>query len=87
MLVQACIGRIGLAKFLYKQKVPRIQTAQCCCRAREETVWHIALYCIEETEQQQSLQTNKRLNYNRLIGTASRARQLAEWVICSRRLG
>jgi hypothetical protein len=42
MLVQAHIGQVGLAKFLYKQKVSRIQTAQCCYKAGEETVWHMA---------------------------------------------
>ena len=29
MLVQACTGRVGLAKFLYGRKVSGIQTAQC----------------------------------------------------------
>jgi hypothetical protein len=87
MLVQACTGRIGLAKFLYERKVSGIQTAQCCCGAGEETVRHMALYCTEETERRQSLRTNGRLNYNRLIGTANGARRLAEWVIRSGRLG
>ena len=87
MLVQARTGRVGLAKFLYGRKVPGIQTAQCRCEAGEETVRHMALYCTKETERQQGLQTNGRLNYRRLIGTASGAKQLTEWIICSRQLG
>ena len=87
MLVQAHTGRVGLAKFLYGRKVPRIQTAQCCCKAGEETVYHIALYCTNKADCQQGLQVNGRLNYRRLIRTASGAKQLAEWMIRSGRLG
>jgi hypothetical protein len=87
MLVQARTGRIGLAKFLYGRKVPGIQTAQCRCEAGEETVRHMALYCTDETERRQGLRMNGRLNYRRLIGTASGAKRLAEWMIRSGRLG
>jgi hypothetical protein len=38
------MGRIGLAKFLYKCRVPSVQTAQCRCRAGEETARHMALF-------------------------------------------
>jgi len=37
VLVQARTGRIGLAKFLYKYRVPSVLTAQCRCGAGEET--------------------------------------------------
>jgi hypothetical protein len=77
MLVQARTSRVGLAKFLYGRKVPGIQTAQCRCEA-EETVRHIALYCTSETERRQGLRINGSLNYGRIIGTASGAKQLAE---------
>jgi hypothetical protein len=87
MLVQARTGRVGLAKFLYGRKVPRIQTAQCRCEAGEETVRHMTLYCTNETERRQGLWMNGRLNYRRLIGTASGAKRLAEWMIRSGRLG
>jgi hypothetical protein len=87
VLVQARTGRIGLAKFLYNRKVPGIQSAQCRCGAREETPRHIALYCTEEAGRRPGLRTNGRVNYQHLIGTASGAKQLAKWLICSGRLG
>ena len=87
MLVQAQTGRIGLAKFLYNQRVPGVLSAQCRCSAREETPQHIALYCTEEAERQQDLRTNRRIDYQSLIGTARGARKLAEWIIRSGRLG
>jgi hypothetical protein len=87
MLVQARTGRVGLAKFLYGRKVPGIQTAQCRCEAGEETVRHMILYCTEEASRRQSLRVNGRLDYGRLIGTASGAKCLTEWMIRSGRLG
>ena len=87
MLVQARTGRVGLAKFLYRRKVPGIQTAQCRCEAGEETVRHMALYCTEEADRRQGLRVNGRLDYGRLIGTASGAKRLTEWMIRSGRLG
>jgi hypothetical protein len=87
MLVQVRTGRIGLAKFLYEQNVPGIDTAQCRCRAGEETACHTTLYCTEEAERRQGLRMNGRLNCGRPIGTANGAKQLAEWMIHSGRLG
>lgn len=37
VLVQACTGRIGLAKFLYNRKVPGKLSIQCRCGPGEET--------------------------------------------------
>lgn len=87
VLVQAQTGRIGLAKFLYNQRVPGVLSAQCRCSAREETPRHMALYCTEEAERWQDLCTNSRVDYQSLIGTAMGARKLAEWMIRSGRLG
>ena len=87
ILVQTRTGRIGLAKFLYSRKVPGVLSAQCRCGAREETLRHMALYCIEEAGRRLVLRTNGRVNYEQLIGTASGAKQLAKWLICSGRLG
>jgi hypothetical protein len=47
----------------------------------------MALFCIEEAGHRQHLQAGGRLNYKQLIGTSSRAKRLAEWMICSGRLG
>jgi hypothetical protein len=87
VLVQARTGRIGLAKFLYNRKVLGVLTAQCRCRAREETPQYIALFCIDETERRRHLQVSGRLDYQQLIGTNGGAKRLVEWMIRSRRLG
>jgi hypothetical protein len=81
VLVQARTGRIGLARFLYKRRVPRVLTAQCRCSASEETVRHMALFCTEEAGRRQHLRTKGRLDYQQLIGINNGARKLAEWVI------
>jgi hypothetical protein len=87
VLVQAQTGRIGLAKFLYNGKVPRIQSAQCRCGAGEEMPRHMVLYCIEEAGRRPGLRTSDRVNCQQLIGTASGAKRLAEWMIRSGRSG
>jgi hypothetical protein len=63
VLVQARTGRIGLAKFLYSCKVPRVLSSQCRCGAGEETPRHIALFCTDEAERRQHLQTGWRIDY------------------------
>ena len=50
VLIQARRGHIGLAKFLYNRKVPGMLSAQCRCENGEETLRHMALYCTEETD-------------------------------------
>lgn len=85
--MQACTGRIGLAKFLYSQKVPRVVSAQCRCRAGEETSRHMALLCIEEAGRRQALRTSGRVNYQQLTRTTKGARQFTEWIIRLGRLG
>jgi hypothetical protein len=81
VLVQARTGRIGVAKFLYNRRVPRVLSAQCRCEAGEEPPRHMALFCIEEAGRQQHLQAGGRLNYKQLIGTSSGAKGLVEWMI------
>ena len=61
-------------------------SAQCRCGAGEETPQHMALYCTEEAERWQDLCTNRRIDYQSLIGTARGARKLAEWMIRSGRI-
>jgi hypothetical protein len=63
VLVQVRTGRIGLARFLYSREVPGVLSAQCRCGAREETPWHMTLYCIEEAERRQSIRTGGRVDY------------------------
>ena len=87
VLVQARMGRIGLAKILYNCKVPGILSAQRRCRAGEETPRHMALYCTEEAERRQHLRTGRRLDYQQLIGTNGGEKKLAERMISSGRLG
>ena len=64
-----------------------VESAECRCRAGEETPQHIALYCTDEAESRQHLRMNGRLNYQKLIGTNGGAKRFSEWMICSGRLG
>jgi hypothetical protein len=59
LLTQARMGRIGLAKFLYRRSVPGFTTATCQCRAGHETPRHMALYCIYEADRRHYLHRGK----------------------------
>ena len=50
VLVQARTGRIGLAHFLNKARVPGYETPACRCGLGDETAEHLLLYCQMETE-------------------------------------
>jgi hypothetical protein len=84
---QAQTGRIWLAKFLYNGKLPGVLTAQYRCRGGEETPRHMVLFCTDEAERRQHLRTGRRMDYQQLIGTNSREKWLAGWMIHSGRLG
>ena len=43
--VQARTGRIGLAHFLNKARVPGYETAACRCGLGDETAEHLLLHC------------------------------------------
>lgn len=78
VLIQTRTGRVGLARFLDTRKVPGVMSAQCRCRAGEQTPQHMTLYFIEEAKRRRGLRTSSRVDYHQLIGTASGAKRLAE---------
>jgi hypothetical protein len=63
LLTQARIRKIGLAKFLYKQRVLSITIATCLCRAGQETLQHMALYCLYKAGKRHYLHTGQRRTY------------------------
>jgi hypothetical protein len=86
-LTQAGIRKIGLAKLLYKQSVPCITTTTCLCRAGQETLRHIALYCLYEAGRRRYLHTGQRRTYPQMIGTNEGARHFVRWMMFLERLG
>ena len=88
LLVQACTKRIGLAEFLYNQKVPRIATAKCQYRAGHKTLQHMALFCIQEASTKQFLLdlAGRIQPYSVLVGTNKRAKKFVQWIMYSGRL-
>jgi len=63
LLTQARTGRIGLAKFLYRQSVPNVTTATCLCGAGQETPRHMALYCAHEASNRHHLHIGQNRTY------------------------
>ena len=84
VLVQARTGRIGLAHFLNKARVPGYETPACRCGLGDETAEHLLLHCRLETERRQ---WRRGTRLSDLVSEPSRAATTARWIIQSGRLG
>jgi hypothetical protein len=86
LLTQARTGRIGLAEFLYRRRVPSVSTATCQCQAGQETPRHMALFCKYEADRRRYLHADKRRTYAQMVGTNEGARHFVRWMMYLGRL-
>jgi hypothetical protein len=89
VLVQARTECIGLTQFLYKRRVPGIDTPNCTCSDTPETTRHLVLYCTLYPERgalHQLAIGNRPVDYRKLIGTPEGAKALTRWIIGTGRL-
>jgi len=87
LLTQARTGKIGLAKFLYRQRVPGFSTATCQCEVGQETPRHMALYCTYEADRRRYLHVGGNRTYTQMVGTNEGAKHFVRWMMYSGRLG
>ena len=83
ILTQARTGRIGLAAFLYKRKVPGFNTATCCCGQSPETVKHVVVHCQRFDAAREELRESsvEQPDFLSLVIYLKRVRKLAKWLI------
>jgi hypothetical protein len=83
MLTQIQTGRIGLAAFLNKMRVPDYPSPMCRCGQLAETATHIIAHCRLYEDDCSSLRESRSgwVNMKSLVGTPERAEQLARWFI------
>lgn len=81
ILIQLRTGRIGLAHFLHKARVPAYDTGQCQCGQGAETPRHILLYCPIERERRDALGARQERTFVRLLNTPEGAAKAARWTI------
>lgn len=86
VIVQLRTGRIGLAHFLNKARVPEYDSGQCQCGQGEETPRHLLLYCPVERERREALGTRQERSFTRLLTTPEGAARAARWTIQGGRL-
>lgn len=88
LLVQSRTGRIGLARFLYSRKVPGITSAQCQCRAGEETPRHMALFCNREANRRHQLTDpgGRAQSFPQLVGSIKAVKGFVRLMMLSGRL-
>jgi len=87
-LVQFRTGRTGLAHFLYRARVPGVESDLCSCGNGPETPRHVLIHCEKEIEQRGELRKagGGRLDLRKLLDTPEGARVAGRWVVRSGRL-
>lgn len=86
-LVQLRTGRIGLAGFLSKRRVPDfIDKPGCRCGAERETPRHVLLEC-KEGMRGEAAQRGREDEFQAALNTPEGALRAASWIIRSGRLG
>jgi hypothetical protein len=84
VLVQARTGRISLAHFLNKARVPGYETPACRCGLGDETAEHLLLHCQLETERRQC---RRGMRLRDLVSEPRSTATAARWIIQSGRIG
>jgi len=82
ILTQIRTGRIGLAAFLNKARVPDFPSPKCQCGQAEETASHIIAYCPRFTAQRRNLTgPSGHMDVRTLAGTVKGVKRLARWFL------
>jgi hypothetical protein len=87
-LVQFRTGCTGLAYFLYKARVPGVESGLCSCGNSFETPRHILIHCEKERIQREELRRAGKggLDFKKLLDTPEGAGVTSRWIVRSGRL-
>jgi hypothetical protein len=69
LLTQLRTGKIGFNEFLFKRKVPGIQSKKCACDQGEMSVRHILLSCPQWEEEREEELRDMRRDLKEILGT------------------
>jgi hypothetical protein len=82
IIIQARSGRIGLAGFLHRARVPGYESPNCSCGQGQETPKHILIYCNKYRNVRRELFDNtRRLDFAKLLGTKAGYARASRWLI------
>jgi hypothetical protein len=85
VLTQIRTGRIDLAAFLNKVRVPDYPSPACRCGQAQETAAHIIAHCQLYAEARRNLRgPDMRTDVRSLVSTSEGARRLTKWIISLR---
>ena len=82
ILIQVWTGKIGLAAFLCKRRVPDFPTPACSCGAQWETARHVVMDCPQLQHARHSLfATASTTDYQVMISRPRPATALTVWIL------
>ena len=81
LLTQIRTGKIGLAAFLHKRRVPGFESPACVCGWQWETAKHVVLYCPRFTRERQALRQTTTLDFRHLTTDPRAASALTAWFL------
>lgn len=85
LAVQMRTEKIGFADFLYRRKVPGVESAACRCGYPRETVKHVLLFCPDRPDREH-LRGAGPMDFAFLMETNKGLRAAAKWVMDNRLL-
>jgi hypothetical protein len=86
-LLQFRTGCTGLAYFLFKARVPGVESGLCSCGRGSETPRHMLVHCLKESERREELRgVSGNLDFRKLLDTPEGAGVTSRWIVRSGRL-
>lgn len=79
ILTQILTGKIGLAAFLYRRKVPGVESPNCACGWAEESPKHVLLHCPRYADRRRQLMNQGRLDLEWLLKDEEGVRRVTRW--------
>ena len=81
LTTQIRTGKIGLADFLYKQRVPSVTSPACSCGRHRQTPEHVIMFCRLIDNREQMFRAAGTSDYQQLTESSKTLKILTAWLM------